>query len=55
MNAVDKQASATVAAGIVIEVYRNGFEWNGEVFRPAQVKGAHSGSASEPPGGINDE
>ena len=54
MNAVDKQASATVAAGIVIEVYRNGFEWNGEVFRPAQVK-VSTGSASEPPGGINNE
>ncbi len=38
MNAVDKGPSATVAEGIVIEVYRSGFEWNGEVFRPAQVK-----------------
>lgn len=38
MNAVDKQASAEVDEGIVLEVYRSGFEWNGEVFRPAQVK-----------------
>ena len=38
MNAVDKEASAAVAEGIVLEVYRSGFEWNGEVFRPAQVK-----------------
>jgi len=38
MNAIDKQPSAMVAEGIVLEVYRSGFEWNGEVFRPAQVK-----------------
>jgi molecular chaperone GrpE (heat shock protein) len=38
MNAVDKRPSATVAEGIVLEVYRSGFEWNGEVFRPAQVQ-----------------
>lgn len=38
MNAVDKQESAEVDEGIVLEVYRSGFEWNGEVFRPAQVK-----------------
>ena len=50
MNAVDKEPSATVAEGIVLEVYRSGFAWNGEVFRPAQVK-VSSGS----PGGINNE
>lgn len=38
MNAVDKQPSDTVAEGIVLEVYRSGFTWNGEVFRSAQVK-----------------
>lgn len=38
MNAVDKQVSAEAGEGIVLEVYRSGFEWNGEIFRPAQVK-----------------
>jgi molecular chaperone GrpE (heat shock protein) len=60
MNAVDKQPSATVAEGIVLEVYRSGFEWNGEVFRPAQVKvsagaGPRSVAASEPPEPTNHE
>ena len=38
MNAVDSEESATVAPGTVLEVYRSGYEWDGEVFRPAQVK-----------------
>lgn len=38
MNAIDKEASTTVREGTVLEVYRSGYEWNGEVFRPAQVK-----------------
>jgi len=38
MNAVDRQESGAVPEGTVIEVYRSGYEWNGEVFRPAQVK-----------------
>ncbi len=38
MNAIDKEESATVPEGTVLEVYRSGYEWNGEVFRPAQVK-----------------
>lgn len=38
MNAVDRQESTAVPEGTVIEVYRSGYEWNGEVFRPAQVK-----------------
>ena len=38
MNAVDSEKSSTVPEGTVIEVYRNGYEWNGEVFRTAQVK-----------------
>jgi molecular chaperone GrpE len=38
MNAIDRQASSAVPEGTVIEVYRSGYEWNGEVFRPAQVK-----------------
>ena len=38
MNAIDRQESSAVPEGTVIEVYRTGYEWNGEVFRPAQVK-----------------
>ena len=38
MNAIDSEESACVAPGTVIEVYRSGYEWDGEVFRPAQVK-----------------
>ena len=38
MNAIDREESATTPPGTVLEVYRTGYEWNGEVFRPAQVK-----------------
>ena len=38
MNAIDRQESSAVPEGTVIEVYRSGYEWNGEIFRPAQVK-----------------
>jgi molecular chaperone GrpE len=38
MNAIDRQESSTVSEGTVIEVYRSGYEWNGELLRPAQVK-----------------
>ena len=38
MNAIDRQESSAVPEGTVVEVYRSGYEWNGEVFRPAQVK-----------------
>ena len=38
MNAIDRQESIAVPEGTVIEVYRSGYEWNGEVFRPAQGK-----------------
>jgi hypothetical protein len=38
MNAIDRQESSAVPDGTVIGVYRSGYEWNGEVFRPAQVK-----------------
>jgi molecular chaperone GrpE len=37
MNAVDR-APSNAPEGTVLEVYRSGYEWNGEVFRPAQVK-----------------
>jgi molecular chaperone GrpE len=38
MNAVDREESSAVPEGTVLEVYRRGYEWSGEVFRPAQVK-----------------
>jgi molecular chaperone GrpE len=38
MNAIESEESAVVPGGTVLEVYRSGYEWNGEVFRPAQVK-----------------
>ena len=38
MNAIDKEESSLVPEGTVLEVYRSGYEWSGEVFRPAQVK-----------------
>jgi molecular chaperone GrpE len=49
MNAVDREESSSVPAGTVIEVYRSGYEWNGEIVRPAQVKVACA------PGGKNHE
>jgi hypothetical protein len=48
MNAIDSEESATVAPNAVLEVYRSGYEWDGEVFRPAQVKVSRApGGASE--------
>ncbi len=38
MNAIESEESAAVPPGTVLEVYRSGYEWNGEVFRTAQVK-----------------
>jgi hypothetical protein len=38
MTAVDIEQSAAVPEGTVSEVYRNGYEWNGEVYRTAKVK-----------------
>jgi molecular chaperone GrpE len=38
MNAIDSEESSVFPEGAVLEVYRSGYEWNGEVFRPAQVK-----------------
>jgi molecular chaperone GrpE len=42
MTAVDIEETASVPEGTVVEVYRNGYEWNGEVHRTAQVKVARS-------------
>ena len=47
MNAIDSQISASVPDGSVLEVYRSGYEWNGEVFRTAQVKVSRSPQGDE--------
>jgi molecular chaperone GrpE len=38
MTAVDIEENGSVPEGTVVQVYRNGYEWNGEVYRAAQVK-----------------
>jgi molecular chaperone GrpE len=38
MQAVDVQETGEAEEGMVIEVYRPGYEWKGEVYRPAHVK-----------------
>ena len=38
MNAIDREPSRDAPEGTVLEVYRKGYEWNGEVFRAAHVK-----------------
>jgi molecular chaperone GrpE len=42
MTAVDIEESRTVPEGTVVEVYLNGYEWNGEVYRTAKVKVARN-------------
>jgi molecular chaperone GrpE len=42
MTAVDIEETSSVPEGTVVEVYRNGYEWNGEVYRTAQVKVARN-------------
>jgi len=42
MNAIESEATDAYPEGTVLEVYRSGYEWNGEVFRPAQVKVARA-------------
>lgn len=38
MNAVDVEETEDADEGTVLSVYRVGYEWNGELFRPAQVR-----------------
>jgi hypothetical protein len=38
MNAVDVEETGEAEEGTVVSVYRMGYEWNGELFRPAQVR-----------------
>jgi molecular chaperone GrpE len=52
MNAIESEESATVPSGTVLEVYRSGYEWNGEVFRPAQVKVSRAPAAAEQTGDL---
>jgi molecular chaperone GrpE len=47
MNAIDSEESSTNPEGTVLEVYRSGYEWNGEVFRPAQVKVSRASGAEK--------
>jgi molecular chaperone GrpE len=42
MMAIEIEETDTVPEGTVVEIYRNGYEWEGEVYRPAQVKVARS-------------
>ena len=42
MTAVEVEETTAVPEGTVMGVYRNGYEWEGEVYRPAQVKVARS-------------
>lgn len=42
MNAADLAETAAAPEGTVLEVYRNGYTWNGEPLRPAQVKVARA-------------
>jgi molecular chaperone GrpE len=47
MDAVGTEPAADAEDGTVVEVYRRGYEWNGEVYRPAQVKVARSVAGQE--------
>ena len=47
MNAIDRQVTQAAPEGTVLEVYRSGYEWNGEIFRPAQVKVACAPAAGD--------
>ena len=38
MTAIAIEETDAVPEGTVVEVYRNGYDWEGEVYRPAQVK-----------------
>jgi molecular chaperone GrpE len=38
MTAVELEETDSVPEGTVVGVYRTGYEWEGEVYRPAQVK-----------------
>lgn len=51
MSAVDTEETGRVPEGTVLDVYRAGYEWNGKVYRTAQVKVARAPKLN---GGINE-
>ena len=53
MHAVDVVETEQAAEGTVVEVYRAGYEWRGEVYRPAQVKVARKPAGSKAHEGWN--
>jgi molecular chaperone GrpE len=55
MHAVDVEETNQEAEGTVLEVYRAGYEWKGEVHRPALVKVARKPTAIPAGGDENDE
>ncbi len=48
MSAVDTEETDRVPEGTVLEVYRAGYEWNGKVYRTAQVKVARAPKKETP-------
>jgi molecular chaperone GrpE (heat shock protein) len=54
MHVVDVEETTEAVEGTVVEVYRAGYEWKGEVHRPAQVRVARS-PATTSPGDYKDE
>ena len=42
MRVADVEVSGSAREGEVLSVYRSGFEWNGELLRPAEVKVARA-------------
>jgi molecular chaperone GrpE len=55
MHAVEVETTEEEAEGTVLEVYRAGYEWKGEVHRPAQVKVARRPATTPAGGEENDE
>ena len=55
MHAVDVEETDQEADGTVLEVYRAGYEWMGEVHRPAQVKVARRPTVVSTGGNEKDE
>ena len=54
MTAVELEETDSVLDGTVVGVYRTGYEWEGEVYRPAQVKvaGARRGANTKGAGNL---
>jgi molecular chaperone GrpE len=48
MHVVDVEETTEAVEGTVVEVYRVGYEWQGAVHRPAQVKVARSPAKTSP-------